>query len=323
MRAVGVLEFGGPEALRVVDRPEPQPGPDEVVIRVHAAAVNPTDTGFRAGGYAPMLSKWPPPYIPGMDAAGVIESLGEQSDGRLAIGQPVMTMILPAGANGGAYAEKIVAPAAAVVPMPGGVSFASASTLLMNGLTARLALDTLALTPGDVLAVTGAAGAFGCYVVQLAKADGLTVIADASAADLELVRSLGADHVVLRGEDFAARVRAIVPGGAAAVADGALQNEAALDAVADGGRLAAVRTFEGETARGITVHQIQVAKLRRATAAMQRLRAQAESGAVTLRLAAVLPAAEAPRAHQLLEAGGTRGRLVLDFSGQAHQVPAP
>src|ERR1700712_4114880 len=103
MKAVGVLEFGGPEPLRLVERPEPEPGPGEVVIRVHAAAVNPTDTGFRAGGYAAMLSKWPPPYIPGMDAAGVIESLGEESDGRLSIGQPVMTMVLPGGANGGAY----------------------------------------------------------------------------------------------------------------------------------------------------------------------------------------------------------------------------
>jgi NADPH2:quinone reductase len=314
MRAVGVTEFGGPDALRLVELPDPEPGPGEVVIRVHAAAVNPTDTGFRAGAYAAMLAKRPAPYVPGMDAAGVIDALGPDVDDRLRVGQAVMTMVLPAGRNGGAYAEKIAVPAAAVVPIPAGTSFVSASTLLMNGLTARLTLDTLALRPGDVLAVTGAAGAYGGYVVQLAKADGLTVIADASEADTELVRSFGADHVVPRGDDFGRRVRAIVPAGAVAVADGALLNQAALAAVADGGRLAAVRAFEGEAARGITVHQIVVAALRADTAAMEQLRRQVEDGTVTLRVAQVLPAADAARAHALLEAGGVRGRLVLDFA---------
>ncbi|MCW2525060.1 MAG: hypothetical protein JWO63_3395, partial [Frankiales bacterium] len=130
MRAVGVTEFGGPDALRLVELPDPEPGPGEVVIRVHAAAVNPTDTGFRAGAYAAMLAKRPAPYVPGMDAAGVIDALGPDVDDRLRVGQAVMTMVLPAGRNGGAYAEKIAVPAAAVVPIPAGTSFVSASTLL-------------------------------------------------------------------------------------------------------------------------------------------------------------------------------------------------
>ena len=92
----------------------------------------------------------------------------------------------------------------------------------MNRLTARQSLALLALNPGQVLAVTGAAGAYGGYVIQLAKAEGLTVIADASEADEALVKSLGADIVVRRGDDVATRFRAHFPDGVDGLADGAL-----------------------------------------------------------------------------------------------------
>ena len=77
MKAVGVTEFGGPEVLHLVDLPDPEAGPGELRIRVHAAAVNPTDTGLRSGGRAELLKDIPPPYVPGMDAAGVLEQIGE------------------------------------------------------------------------------------------------------------------------------------------------------------------------------------------------------------------------------------------------------
>ncbi|TMD66725.1 MAG: hypothetical protein E6I97_23740 [Chloroflexi bacterium] len=170
MKAIGVMTFGGPEVLHVFELPEPHAGAGEVRIRVHAASVNPTDTLFRAGSQAARLSGRPAPYVPGMDVAGVIDELGADADNRLKVGDRVVALVIPAGPHGGAYAEYVVVPAASVVLAPAGVDFPAASTLLLNGLTARLALDALALDAGQTMAVTGAAGAFGGYVIQLAKA---------------------------------------------------------------------------------------------------------------------------------------------------------
>jgi NADPH:quinone reductase-like Zn-dependent oxidoreductase len=183
----------------------------------------------------------------------------------------------------------------------------------MNGLTARLALDRLQLRPGQVLAVSGAAGAFGGYVVQLARADGLTVVADASEADEQLVRDLGADVVVRRGEGMADRLRAQFPDGVDGVADGALLHEALTPAVRDGGRFATVRGWAGDGSRDIEFMPVWVSDYARNTAAFDRLRQQAEDGVLTLRVAGTFPAEQAPEAHRRLEAGGVRGRLVLTF----------
>ncbi|MFD0921304.1 quinone oxidoreductase family protein [Saccharopolyspora rosea] len=309
MKAVGVTEFGGPDALEVLDLPERDAGPGQVRIRVHAAAVNPTDTLIRSGG---RQLTGGPPYVPGMDAAGVVDQVGPGVGDRLAVGQRVVALVVPSGAHG-AYAERIVVPAASVVPAPAGADFPAAATLLMNAMTARLALDSLALFPGDVVAVTGAAGAFGGYVVQLAKADGLHVIADAKPDDEELVRGLGADEVVRRGDDVATRIRELVPDGVAGLADGALLHERVVPAVADGGAIATVRGWDGPAERGIRVRPVWVREAATDTAALDGLARQAESGVLSLRVARVVPAERAAEAHRLLEAGGVRGRLVLDF----------
>ena len=312
MKAVGVTEPGGPDALHLLDLPEPQAGSGEVRIRVHAAAINPTDTMVRANGGRSRDT--PPPYVPGMDAAGVIEQIGPQVDERLSVGQRVVvSLVLPQGAHG-AYAEQIVVPAASVVPAPKDADIAAASTLLMNAMTARLALDSLDVTAGDTLAVTGAAGAFGGYVVQLARADGLHVLADAKESDRELVRALGAEEIVERGEDVAERFRALAPDGVPGLADGALLHEHIVPAVADNGRIATVRGWDGPAARGIEVRPVWVFNAATETAALQRLVAQAEEGTLDLRVAEVFPASRAAEAHRKFEAGGIRGRLVLDFA---------
>ena len=88
MKAIGLTEFGGPEVLKVVELPEPQPGRGEVRIKVHAAAVNPTDITFRSGGRAAQLAEQLPPYVPGVDVAGIIDRLGPGTDDRLAVGEP-------------------------------------------------------------------------------------------------------------------------------------------------------------------------------------------------------------------------------------------
>ena len=237
MRAIGLTEFGGPEALKVVELPDPEPGAHEVRIRVHAVAVNTTDITFRSGGRAGQLAGRPPPYVPGVDAAGVVDKLGAESDGRLAVGDQVSAFVVPMGPRGGSYAEYIVVPQASVVPAPRGASIWEAATLLLNAATARLALHALALAPGQTV-IVGGAGAVGGYAIQLAKHEGgLTVLTSASAADVQLVRSLGADLIVEADGDLAAGIRRELPDGAPGLIDGATLNEAILPAVADGGSL--------------------------------------------------------------------------------------
>jgi NADPH:quinone reductase-like Zn-dependent oxidoreductase len=298
--------------LEVVEVPDPVAGPGEVVVRVRAAAVNPTDTGLRSGARAATLKDIPPPYVPGMDAAGVLEQIGPDVSTDLEVGDDVMAIVVPSGSHG-AYSERIAVPVQSVARMPAGATYAEAASLPMNALTVRLALDVLALEPGQTLAVTGAAGAVGGYAIQLAKAEGLRVVADASEADEPLVKELGADIVVRRGPEFAAQVRQAVPEGVDGVVDGALLNELVVPAVRDGGRIATVRGFQGEQERGITFHPVFVRNYAREQVKLDRLRQQVESGQVTLRVARSFPAEQAAEAHRILEAGGTRGRLILEF----------
>jgi NADPH:quinone reductase-like Zn-dependent oxidoreductase len=279
---------------------------------VHAAAVNPTDTHFRTGATsADAMRDRPPPYIPGMDVAGVVDEVGEGA--RQSAGDAVMAITLPRSELGGAYAEYVIVPTESAAAMPVGASFAEACTLPMNGLTAQMSLDRLALDPGRTLAVTGAAGAYGGYMVQLGKVRGLQVVADASPEDEALVRRLGADVVVARGEGLALRIRQAVPDGVDGLADGAIMGAPVLDAVRDGGVVAAVRPFGAEPERGIVIHQIMVANYAREWDKLDELRRLAESGAVTLRVARTYPPEETAAAHRALEGGGIRGRLVIMF----------
>jgi NADPH:quinone reductase-like Zn-dependent oxidoreductase len=307
-----VTEFGGPEALHLVDVPAEPLGPGQVRLQVTAATVNPTDTYARNGTYAQRDPVKEFPYVPGMDVAGELVEVGDGVDIDIEVGEHVMGVVVPTGAHGG-YREDLVLPAGSIARAPAGASDVAAATLPMNGLTARLALDKMALRPGQVLAVTGAAGAFGGYVVQLAKTEGLTVVADAAEADEELVRELGADVVVRRGDDVAARIRELYPDGVDGLADGSVQDAAVLPAVKDGGAVATVRGYRGDGQRDLRVFPVMVRDYAENAEALDRLREQVEKGELTLRVAATLPAAEAAEAHRRLEAGGVRGRLVLTF----------
>lgn len=311
MRGVGLMEFGGPEVLRVIDLPETHAAAGEVRIRVHAATVNPTDTYLRKGSRAEALRKYPPPYVPGMDVAGVIDEIGVGTTTDLVIGDAVMAMVANIGSHGG-YRESIVLCADSVVRIPQDVTLIEAATLPMNGLTARQSLDQLALRPGQTLAVTGAAGCYGGYVVQLAKADGLHVIADASSADSALVRSFGADIIVPRGDDIAAQIRKVAPDGVDGLADGSFQSGLTVAAVRDGGSFVSVRGWGGDE-RAITFHKTSVRTYDHRADLLARLRQQVEAGLITLRVAATFPPEQAAEAHRRLEAKGTRGRLVIVF----------
>ena len=312
MRAVGLFTHGGPEVLQVVDLPEVHAGPSEVRIRVHAATVNPTDVAVRNGTRAEQQKSDPPPYVPGMEAAGTIDEVGSDVPPRLKLGDAVMAIVVPKGSHG-AYREQIVLDARSVVRAPAKKTHAEAATLPMNGLTARQSLDLLMLSPRKVLAVTGAAGAYGGYVIQLAKAEGLTVIADASTEDEKLVASLGADIVVRRGDDVASRIREHFPRGVDGLADGAVLNERVIPAVRDGGAFTSVRGFLGVPQRDIHFTATLVRSYSNEWEKLDRLRQQVEAGELTLRVAEVYPPERTAEAHRRLEAGGTRGRLVIGF----------
>jgi NADPH:quinone reductase len=308
MRAVAIPAPGGPEVLEVVDREVRAAGPGEVRIAVRAAAVNPTDIGLRASG-APSLD---PPWIPGMDAAGTIESVGEGVD-RLAPGDEVMAAVMPRRPEGGAQAELVVVPAASAVPLPAGASVAEAATLPMNGLTALLALDLLDLADGGTLAVTGGAGLLASYVIPLARERGVRVLADAGPADEALVAGFGAD-VVPRGDGFAAAVREAVPGGVDGLVDTALLGREAFGAIRDGGAMAVVRGWDDSpTERGIEIRPVGVRTVLERTDWLESLRERAGDGRLALRVAAEYPPERAADAHRAMEAGGLRGRGVIVF----------
>ena len=311
MRAVAITKPGDVDVLAVADLPAREPGEGEVRIAVKAAAVNPTDIGLRQRGGGPDL---PAPWVPGMDAAGVVESLGPGVD-RLQVGQEVMAVVSPRRPEGGAQQELLVAPAASVVPIPDGAGLPEASTLPMNGLTAERGLDLLGLSKGDTLAVAGGAGLLGSYVIALAKERGLRVIADAKPEDEELVKGFGADVVVPRSDGFGDAVRAVAPDGVDAVFDTALIYRDVFPAIRDGGGVVFVRGWDGNEVeeRGIRVHPVMVFQALQRTDWLDELRLLASEGRIKLRVAREFSPEEAAEAHRLMDAGGLRGRAVIVF----------
>ncbi len=310
MRAVAITAPGGYEVLDVIEREAPEPGPGEVRIAVGAAAVNPTDSVLRVKGNPDVA----PPWIPGMDAAGVVESLGAGVE-RLELGETVMAAVSARRPQGGAQAELLVVPAASAVPIPGGASLEQASTLPMNGLTARLGLESMGLPAGATLAVSGGAGLLASYAIAIAKLQlGLRVIADAKEEDEALVRSFGADVVVPRGGDFATAVRDAAPDGADGLFDTAALNEGGIGAVRDGGAMASVRYWSPDTpVRGIEVTQVSSRTALERTDWLEDLGRLAGSGGVELRVDSTYPPERVAAAQRKMDAGGLRGRCVLVF----------
>lgn len=309
MRAVGITAVGGPEVVQVVDRPVREPGPGEVRIRVEAAPVNPTDMALRVRGAEDL----PAPWTPGMDAAGTVESVGDGVD-RLKVGDAVMATVAPRRPEGGAQVELLVVPAASVVSVPAGVSVKQASTLPMNGLTAVRGLEMLGLRAGQTLALTGAAGLLGSYVIGIAKDQGLRVIADAKPEDEALVRSLGADVVVPRGERYVEAVREAAPDGVDGLYDTALLHDAVFGAIRDGGVMVAVRGWNpDETERGIAVKQVMVFEVLERTDWLEYVRDLAAAGKLHLHDIDEYPPERAGEAQERLNAGGLRSRPVIVF----------
>jgi NADPH:quinone reductase-like Zn-dependent oxidoreductase len=251
VRAAGVDRFGA--EIRLLDLPEPSPRPGEVLLGVRACGVGNWDEFLRTGGWDTGAR---PPMALGVEAAGVVEAVGAGVRG-LRPGDAVATHSLPAGG----WAEKFIATADHVAPIPSGVPMTVAAALPVPGLTADQALDAVTVRPGETVLVHGAGGVTGGALVRLAAHRGARVIATATQADRPL--ALGAAEVLdYHDPDWPERVRALTIGSRvgvdAAVNAAPAGSAGAVRAVRDGGRLATITADLPPAERGITLSDIVV-----------------------------------------------------------------
>ncbi|MEU4681150.1 NADP-dependent oxidoreductase [Micromonospora sp. NPDC023737] len=306
MFAVQFDRFGGPEVLHLgmADTPQPQAG--QILVRVRAAGVSPVDVGLRSGR-TPMSARLPLPHIPGVDAAGVVEEIGDGVDG-VAVGDDVFGVV-DVAKLGGASAEFAVLQLWA--HKPAGMSWSQAGAAGSSVETATRALDLLELQPGTTLLVDGAAGGVGSVAVQLAAACGVRVIGTGRVDNHDFLTQLGATPITY-GPRLADRVTAL----------GVARVDRALD-VAGAGSLkelveltsspAAVVTLADFTAREHGV-RLSMGQLAGEHDGRHGLRAAAElfdQGRFTVPIEAVFPFRKAADAHETAEHGSRRGKIVL------------
>jgi NADPH2:quinone reductase len=320
VKAIRVDAVGGPEALHHVEVPVPDPGPDQALVRLAAIGINFIDTYHRSGLY-----KLPLPFIPGSEAAGTIVATGAAVRD-LGPGDRVAYAMVP-----GAYAEYAAVPAAKLVRIPDGVTFADAAALMLQGMTAQyLTTSTFALARGDSALVHAGAGGVGLLLTQRAKTIGATVISTVSSEEkAALSRAAGADHVIRYDVlDVPAEVRRLTSGrGVDVVYDGVGKAtfEGSLDALRPRGMLALFGASSGpvppfDLARLAQKGSLFVTRptLGDYVATSDELRRRATdvfeavaSGTLRLRVEHVYPLADAARAHEDLERRRTTGKLLL------------
>ena len=198
MKAAYFERHGGPEVIRYGDLPDPEAGPGEVIVDIHAASVNGADCKVLAGRYSRITDF---PYVLGRDFSGVVAALGDGVD-EFAPGDPVFG-VCDVGQEG-TYAEKIAVKAALVAPKPDSLSHVEAAALALIGLTAVVSIeDTLALQSGETILIQGGAGGVAGFGIQLAKHIGAHVITTCSARNVGYVRGLGPDEVIdYNAQDF-------------------------------------------------------------------------------------------------------------------------
>ena len=323
MRAVIAPEPGGPEALVVADRPDPTPGPDELVLDMTATAVNRADTLQRQGGYPP-----PPGAsdVLGLECSGVVSVVGPDVEG-WTVGDEACALLA-----GGGYAEKVLVPAGQVMPVPAGVDLVSAGALPEVACTVWSNLFMVAgLRREETLLVHGGAGGIGTFAIQLAHALGARVVTTAGSAEkLEVCRSLGADVTVnYREQDFVEEVRAATDG---AGADVILDNMGAkylarnVDALAVEGRLVVIGMQGGTKAEldlGVLMRKraAVIATTLRARPAAEKAAVCASvvehvwplvaDGSVRTLVHTTLPLDQAGEGHRIMEASDHIGKIVL------------
>lgn len=321
MKAIVVEQHGGPEQLTLKDAPVPQPGRGEVLVKIAAIGVNYIDTYHRTGLYPA-----DPPFTPGMEAAGTIETVGPDVEG-FALGDRVAY-----GMSRGSYAEFAVVPAWQVVKLPDAVDFRTAAAAMLQGMTAHyLTHSTFPLASGHTCLVHAAAGGTGLLIVQMAKLRGARVIGTAGTLEkARLARETGADEVIVYTEqDFVAEVKRITDGrGVDVVYDsvGAATWEGSLNSLRPRGMMVTFGNASGPVPefKPLLLSQKGSLFLTRPTlfhycANREELLTRAEavlgwiaSGDLKIRINKVYPLSEAAQAHRDLEGRKTTGKLLLE-----------
>jgi NADPH:quinone reductase-like Zn-dependent oxidoreductase len=298
-KAVVLTKYGPPDVLAWRDVPMPEPGPDQVRIRVISAGVSPTDLKIRSGE-VPFAS--PPDGVLGFEAAGVIDTLGSSVTG-IEEGDEVACLLLALGG----YAEYALASSWTLKPPK--VTWGDAAALPVAAEASVGTLKQLRLTAGETLLVLGAAGSVGMTTTQLAVSRGATVIGAVAPRDHNLMRELGAIPVSY-GPGLAARIRESVPA-VDAVLDAAGRGGLA-DAVDLAGGPARVITLADPTAGDLGV-AFSVGTADRAPEALDQTMPLLASGALRVRRQHHLPMEQAVEAHRLLENGDIHEKLILDI----------
>ncbi|MFD5746345.1 quinone oxidoreductase family protein [Streptomyces sp. NPDC127033] len=316
MKAIVINEAGGPEVLRLRERPAPRPGPGEVLVDVRVAGVNFFDTAVRRGALA---------EVPGAEGVGVVAETGEGARG-FTPGDRVAWLTVN---SHGSYAEQLVLPAGVVVPVPDAVDDETAAALLLQGLTAHhFATVSHPVRPGNVALVHAAAGGVGMLLTQIVKARGGTVIGLVSRPEkARYATDAGADHVLVSsGGAFVEPVRELTGGeGVHVVFDGAGATTfaASLQVLRTHGTMVFYGPLIGDVP---TIAMNDIPRSTRLTypvtgdhvrtpeelaARAAELFALAERGELVVRIGGRYPLAEAARAHADIESRRTTGKLLL------------
>lgn len=308
MRAVITRTDRDDRNAAVEEVPEPSVGPDQVKVKVVAAGVNPVDV-FTS---KPDLLKLAVPTVQaqvglGWELAGIVTEVGAGARD-VSVGQAVIGLVDKFVPTLGAQAETAVLDAHAVAVLPEGVDLTAAATLALNASTALQALRLASVAAGTTVVVTGAAGALGGYVVELAAGLGAHVVGVARERDEELVRRFGAQDFVTAGADLASRVRAVLPVGADVVVDTPDLGDEIAGALKAGGTFVAVTDMNRPhlpDGRRVKVSVVADA------ADLAQVVADWQAGRISTRVADVYPLDKIGEAHRRIEAGGLRGRLVV------------
>lgn len=307
MKAILYRSYGGPGVLEFGEVDEPKIGPDWVKVAVRATSINPVDWKLASGGLDGALDTFFP-ITPGWDVAGIVEEVGP-SVTELAVGDEVFGYVRKDAVQGGTYAEKVSAPIRTVTHKPANMSFAQAAAIPLAGLTAYQSLvHCLKVGAGDTVLVHAAAGGVGSFAVQIAVAQGARVIGTASEGNHDYVRGLGGEPVTY-GEGLVDRVRQLSPDGVDAIFDSVGGETLALsqDLLADdaAGRVVSIADPGVKELGGTYVF------VRPNVDDLDALADLAQSGKLTVEIAASYPLSEAAHAWEASMGGHTRGKIVL------------
>lgn len=311
MKAISYSSFGDAGVLEYGERPDPKVGPDTVLVKVRAAAVNPVDRQAREGNLDGLLDTVFP-VIPGWDVSGVVVQPGVAVD-EFAVGDEVIGYVREDFLSRGTFAEYVAAPVRTLARKPLSLSFEEAAGLPLAGLTAYQVLHrTLRVREGDTVLVHAAAGGVGSLAVQLARHAGCRVIGTASERNHEHLRTLGAQPVEY-GDGLADRLRALAPDGIDAAFDtvGGEALRASAETLAPEGRLASIVDTEVFSYGG------RYAFVRPDAQDLAHLAELAEQGIVSVHVDRVFPLAETAEAHRLNAEGRTRGKIVVTVDWDA------